>query len=82
MTYGHSSGLPPWEAPDMSAEKHKGFFSFYILNGTAAASTNATETTAEPALQSCHCYNHNNDNLQAFQLIVLARSLLQTPPMV
>ncbi len=28
MAYGHSSGLPPWEAPVMIAVKHKLFFSF------------------------------------------------------
>ncbi len=28
MAYGHSSGLPPWEAPVMIAEKHKLFFFF------------------------------------------------------
>ena len=28
MAYGHSSGLPPWDAPGMIAEKHKLFFSF------------------------------------------------------
>ena len=28
MAYGHSSGLPPQEAPVMIAEKRKLFFSF------------------------------------------------------
>ncbi len=28
MAYGHSSGLPPWEAPVMIAEKRNLFFSF------------------------------------------------------
>ena len=30
MAYGHSSGLPPEEAPVMIAEKRKLFFSFSI----------------------------------------------------
>ncbi len=29
MAYGHSSGLPPWEAPIIIAEKRKLFFSFF-----------------------------------------------------
>jgi len=31
MAYGHSSGLPPWEAPVIIAEKRKLFFSFSFL---------------------------------------------------
>jgi len=30
MAYGHSSGLPPWEAPVMIAEKRNVFFSFFL----------------------------------------------------
>jgi len=35
MAYGHSFGLPPWEAPIMIAEKRKLFFSFSFLNAQA-----------------------------------------------
>ena len=28
MAYGHGSGLPPWEAPVMIAERRKLFFLF------------------------------------------------------
>ncbi len=31
MVYGHSSGLPPLEAPDMIAEKRKLFFSLLLI---------------------------------------------------
>ena len=36
MAYGHSSGLPPKEAPVMIAEKRKLFFSFFLTLSLAA----------------------------------------------
>jgi len=32
MAYGHSSGLLPWEAPVMIAEKHRLFFSSQLFS--------------------------------------------------
>ncbi len=49
MAYGHSSGLPPWEAPVMIAEKRNLFFSYVTSTSWQRAATHCRSTNASTA---------------------------------